>query len=182
MWSCAFHFLWPVAYSAAFRRLERIAPNEVEDIAIIAIREAAEQVAEGNVESLEDLKGLVAVIASRRALDLVRRMRAERRAAGVTETLEGREDLASAEPGPLEQANANDVAKLLSALMRNFSREDLELLRAYYFRGMKQEEIAELYGMPLGTVGVKLSRALKKLRAEIIKNPELLKELLEELR
>ena len=182
-WDCAYYWLWPVAYSAAFRRLERIAPNDVEDVAIGAIREAAEEVEAGKVESFEDLKGLVAVIATRRSLDLIRRKRAERRSAEATESIEGHEELpASDKPGPLELTNANDVAKLLSSLMTNLSREECELLRAYYFRGMKQEQIAEFFGMPLGTVGVNLSRALKKMRKEIGRNPELMKELQEALR
>ena len=182
-WSCAFHWLWPVAYSAAFRRLERIAPNEVDDIAVVAIREAAEQVEDEKVESFEDLKALVSVIANRRAKDLIRRLQAEKRSVEVTGTIEGLEEvLAAREPGPVERAGANDVAKVLTAVMAQLPREDYELLRSYYFRERKQKEIADTYGMQMGTVGVKLSRALKKLRDEIEKNPELLKDLQEALR
>ncbi len=182
-WDCAYHWLWPVAYSAAFRRLERIAPHDVEDVAINAIRKAAEEVEAGKVESFEDLKGLVVVIATRGALDLIRRKQAECRSTEVTESIEGHKELLPADaPGPLELANANDVSQLLSSLMVKLSREERELLRAYYFRGWKQEEIADDFGKPLGTVGVQLSRALKKLREEIGKNPELMKELQEALR
>lgn len=183
MWDIAFHWLWPVAWSAASRRLETFAPTQIEDIAVVAIREAAELVEDGKVESFEDLKALVSVIANRRAKDLIRRLQAEKRSVGSTETIEGLEEvLASREPGPVERANANDVANVLTALMAQLSREDYELLRAYYFRDRKQREIADTYGMQMGTVGVKLSRALRKLRAEIAKNPELVKELQEALR
>ena len=183
MWDFAFELLWPIAYSAAFRRLEKIAPNDVKDIAVTAIREAATEVEDGKVESFEHLKGLVAEIARRRALDLIRRLRAGRRATGVTESVEGQEEiLPTPDPGPRELANANDVAKLLTALMAKLSRERYELLRAYYFRGMKQREVSESSGKAPGTVAVELSRALKLLRKELEKYPELMKELLEELR
>jgi RNA polymerase sigma factor (sigma-70 family) len=182
-WDCAYHWLWPAAYSAAFHRLEKIAPNEVEDIAITAIREAAEVVAKGKVASLDDLVGLVREIARRRALDLIRRLQAKQRSTELTESVEGREEiLVSAELGPMERADANDVSRLLSGLMRKLSPEEHALLRACYLRGMKQKEIADTFGIPQGTVGVKLSRALKKLREEIKNNPELLKEFQEVLR
>jgi RNA polymerase sigma factor (sigma-70 family) len=182
-WDCAYHWLWPVAYSAAFRRLERIARDQVEDVAVGAIREAAEVVEAGSVESFEDLKALVSVIAERRAKDLIRRLQAEKRSAEATESIEGHEQiLPAAMPSPFDLANAHDVARLLTALMAELSQEEYKLLRAFYFRGMKQEEIAEFFGKPLGTIGVKLSRTLKKLRQKIEEHPALMEELLEVLR
>ncbi|MEI6195196.1 MAG: sigma-70 family RNA polymerase sigma factor [Verrucomicrobiota bacterium] len=182
-WDCAFPDLWKVAYSAAYRRLEKIAPNDVKDIAGGAIRESVEEVEAGKVESFQDLKGLVAVIATRRSLDLIRRLRAEKRSTQATESIEEHEELLAApEPGPLELANANDMAKLLSSLMAILSPNEYQLLRAVYHRRMKQREIAETYGIPLGTIGVTLSRVQDKLREEIEKHPKLMKELQEALR
>lgn len=182
MWDVAFYWLWPVACAAANRRLATFAPAEVEDVAVGAIREAAEQVQAGKVESFEDLKALTGVVASRRALDLVRRMQAERRAAGMTETMEGREDLASTEPGPLERVDSHELAKLLTALAAKLPERQRQLLQAYYAEGLKQAELAKAFGMPMGTVGVTLSRALESLREELRKQPQLMKELLEALR
>jgi RNA polymerase sigma factor (sigma-70 family) len=182
MWDCAFHWLWPVAWSAAQRRLATFAPAEVEDVAVVAIREAAEQVQAGKVDSFDELKALTGVIASRRALDHIRRMQAERRASGATETIEGREDLASSAPGPLEQVDARDLAKLLTGLAAKLPERQRELLKAYYLDGHKQAELAETFGLPMGTVGVTLSRALESLREELRKQPQLMKELLEALR
>ena len=182
MWDCAFHWLWPVAWAAAHRRLATLAPAEVEDVAIGAIREAAEQVQAGKVGSFDELKALTGVIASRRALDLVRRMQAERRAAGVTETTESRDDLASSAPGPLEQVDAHDLAKLLMGLAAKLPERQRQLLKAYYLDGLKQADLAEKFGMPMGTVGVTLSRALESMREELRKQPQLMKELLEGLR
>lgn len=182
MWDCAFHWLWPVAWSAAQRRLATFAPAEVEDVAVVAIREAAEQVQAGKVDSFDELKALTGVIASRRALDHIRRMQAERRASGATETIEGHEDLASSAPGPLEQVNSMDLARLLMNLTETLPEHQQQLLRLYYIDGLKQADLAEKLGKPMGTVGVTLSRALESLRAELRKHPQLMKEFLEALR
>jgi RNA polymerase sigma-70 factor (ECF subfamily) len=182
MWEFAFYSLWPVAWSAAHRRLAIFAPAEIEDVAISAIRQVAEEVLAGNVGSFEELTALTGVIASRRALDHIRRMQAERRAKGATETIEGREDLASAAPSPLEQVDALDVAKLLMGLAAKLPEHQRQLLKAYYLDGLKQAELAKQFGVPLGTVGVTLSRALESLREELRKYPQLMKELLEKLR
>ena len=179
-WGFAFHWLWAVAWSAAERRLGNSFPHELEDVAITAIGTAAEKV--GEVASFDELQALTAVISDRRALDCIRRMKAERREAGATESIEGKEHLASAEPGPLEEVDARDLAKLLTELAAKLQTIDRQLLLACYFDGQKQAELAKRFGIPLGTVGVKLSRALKALRNELNKHPDLLKEMLEALR
>ena len=182
MWDIAFHWLWPVACMAANRRLASFGWAEVEDVAVGAIREAAEQVQTGQAESFEDLKALTCVIANRRALDLVRRRQAERRSASMTESMEGQEGLAATDPSPLERVDANELARLLTALASKLPDRQQKLLRGYYLEGAKQAELAKAFGMPLGTVGVTLSRALESLREEMRKQPRLMKELLEALR
>jgi RNA polymerase sigma-70 factor (ECF subfamily) len=182
MWDCAFHWLWPIAWSAAQRRLAACAPADIEDVAVGAIREAAEKVQAGKVESFEELRALTSVISGRRALDHIRRMQAERRASGATESIEGREELPSAAPGPLERVNAQDLARLLMSLTAKLPNHQQRLLKAYYLYGLKQAELAETFGVPIGTVGVTLSRALESLRAELQKQPQLMKEFLEALR
>lgn len=181
-WECAFYWLWPVAWSAAQRRLVTFAPAEVEDVAIGAVSEAAEEVQAGNVRSFEELKALTAVIANRRALDYVRRMQAERRATDITETLEGREEPRSLVFNPLNEVNVKEVAELLVELAEKLPERHRELLKAYYLGGLKQAELAEKFGMPIGTVGVTLSRALESLREELQKHPRLMKELKEAMR
>lgn len=182
MWDCAFHWLWPIAWSAAQRRLATLAPAEVEDVAVDAIREAAELVQAGKVDSFDELKALTGIIGSRRALDHIRRMQAERRAVGATEPIEGHKDLTSSAPGPVEQVDARDLAKLLMRLVMQIPKRQRELLKAYYLDGHKQAELAEMFDLPMGTVGVTLSRALESLREELRKQPHLMKELLEALR
>ena len=177
MWEMAFHWIWPVAWSAAHRRLANFAPSEIEDVAIDAVGDAAVEVHAGKVGSFDELVALAGVIARRRALDCVRRMQAERRAAGVTETIEGHEELVSDGRDPLEQVNAHDLSKLLTDLAKNLPTQHEELLRAYYLRGLKQSEVAAKFNMPINTVGVTLSRALESLRKELQKYPQMMQEL-----
>lgn len=182
MWDTAFVWLWPIAWAAAKRRLAGSAAQDVEDVAIVAIREAAEKVQAGEVGSFEELKALTGVIASRRALDHIRRIQAERRATSVTESIEGQGDLPSPDPSPLDQVDAQELAELLMDLADRLPRNQRDLLLAYYLGGQKQSELAQSFGMPLGTVGVTLSRALKAMWKELAAHPELLKELMGELR
>ena len=179
MWDIAFLWLWPVAWSAAHRRLATFAAAEVDDVAIGAIGEAAVKVLAGKVGSFDELKALTGVIAHRRALDHVRRMQAERRAVGVTETIEGRKEQIPDTRAPLEEVNEHDLAKLLMDLAAKLPEGQQQLLRACYLDGLKQAELAAKFNMPIGTVGVTLSRALKSLREELQKYPQLMKELRE---
>jgi RNA polymerase sigma factor (sigma-70 family) len=182
MWGCAFYWLWPVACSAAHRHLSNLAAAETEDVAIGAIREAAEMVHAGRVGSFEELKALTGVIAARRALDLVRRLRAMRRAQEVTESMEGHEDLAIESKAPWEETDALDLARLLTDLMARLTEKQRRLLKLYYLDGKTQPELATELSIPLGTIGVTLSRALDALRQELRRHPRLMKELLEALR
>lgn len=176
MWDCAFHWLWPIAWSAAKRRLTSFAPGEIEDVAVEAIGEAAEKVQSGEVDSFEELRALTGIIARRRALDHIRRMQAERRAADATESIEGHEELTSAAPDPLEQVNSKQLARLLMSLAATLPEQQQQLLRLYYGDGLKQAELADKLGKPMGTVGVTLYRALESLRVELRKHPQLMKE------
>ena len=184
-WGCAYYWLGSQALVAVKRRLDTHFPADVDDIVVTAIKQAADAVTTGKckLSSFEELIAFTSVIADRRAKDHIRRMEANRRAASATETIEGRTDLVSATPSPLELADAQEVARLLMELAATHLRETpLQLLKDHYLHGRTQEELAEKHNIPLGTVGVTLSRALKTLRKEIEKHPGLMKELKEALR
>ena len=182
MWETAFHFLWPVAWSAAHQRLQpdSFSPSDVEDVAVAAITEAAEQVAQ--VADFAELKTLTAVIAQRRAIDFVRRSQAVRRNTSATVSFEGNENLPDEEPNPLGRLQAAELARFLTGLMSALPRGQRKLLFGYYVQGKTQAELAAECGMPMGTVGVTLSRALLAMREELKKQPHLAKEFEEALR
>lgn len=179
-WDDAFQVLWPIAYAAAHARLGTSFPGDVEDVAITAIRGTAEEVE--RVGTFAELKALTRVIAERRALDHIRRRQTERRGAARTESSEGRDDLVAPQPGTMEQVEAADLARILVALTESLSPSDRELLSRYYAEGLTQAELSKTLGIPMGTIGVQLSRALQKLRSALEKHPELTQELREKLR
>ena len=182
MWETAYHFLWPVAWSVAQQRLQpdSFSPSDVEDVAVDAIKEAAEQVAQ--VADFAELKALTAVIAQRRAIDFVRRSLAARRSTNATESLEGKENLPADTANPLGQLQAAELARFLTGLMSALPPGQRKLLFGYYVRGKTQAELARECEMPIGTVGVTLSRALDVMREELKKQPRLAKEFEEALR
>jgi RNA polymerase sigma factor (sigma-70 family) len=181
-WAFTFQLLWPVASSAARRRLQNSWPLDVEDVAITAIKEAAEEVEARQVHNFTKLKALTVVIANRRALDHIRHMQAERRTPEETDILEPRRDLERVPPDPFEQTNKHIVADLLASLMNKLPDRQSQLLKAYYLEGLTQAELAKKLGMKMGTVGVTLSRALESMREILQEYPQLMKELPEELR
>jgi RNA polymerase sigma factor (sigma-70 family) len=174
MWDIVFGSLWPIAYTAALRPLASYT-GDVEDIAIMSIGEVAEGIK--RVSSFAELEMLTAVIARRNAIDHLRRMEAKRRGSGKIESIEGHDP--AAPDDPFAQIDAADLARLFSGLMGKLSKQHRKLLQAYYFEGMKQQELAKHFQMPIGTVGVTLVRALKLLRAELARHPKLMKELLD---
>ena len=147
-----------------------------------AITEVARMVKAGKVDTVEELKALTAVIANRRALDHIRRTQSGIPTAHATEPVEELGDRPSTTLGPLETVEAQELSQLLVDLGASIPEHQWKLLRAYYGGGKTQAELAKDFGMPLGTVGVTLSRALQALRGALQKSPQLKKELSEGLR
>jgi RNA polymerase sigma-70 factor (ECF subfamily) len=163
--SSLFRQCYPIAHAVALRRLGGIAPHQVEDVAQESILDAWKFFGRGEVRDVEALKALVAEITRRRAVDLIRHLEAGRRDINVTKPLGDSEArLPAEEPDGLGELDRREVGGMLVALMQKLSREEERLLRAFYVDGMKQREIAEAFGIPLGTVGVTLDRARRKLR------------------
>ena len=63
---------------------------------------------------------------------------------------------------------AQDVHLLATALNR-LPKEHRRLLQDFYWRRLKRGELAEQLGVPVGTIGSRLSRARRLLEAEIAK-------------
>ena len=98
------------------------------------------------------------VVARNRAVDLGRQ-KARRP--------ELRDDLepASAAPDPADLAADADEAQRVAEAMAELPEEQLAVLRLAYFDGLSHVEIAELIGIPLGTVKGRVRLALERLRS-----------------
>jgi RNA polymerase sigma-70 factor (ECF subfamily) len=98
------------------------------------------------------------VVARNRAVDLGRQ-KARRP--------ELRDDLepAGAAPDPADLAAGADEAQRVAEAMAELPEEQLVVLRLAYFDGLSHAEIAELIGIPLGTVKGRVRLALERLRS-----------------
>ncbi|HXF36830.1 MAG TPA: sigma-70 family RNA polymerase sigma factor [Actinomycetota bacterium] len=70
----------------------------------------------------------------------------------------------SAEPGPDERAEAEDLAVRARRAMEGLSDGQRAALELAYFGGKTSAEVAELEGIPLGTAKTRIRTALLKLR------------------
>lgn len=96
-----------------------------------------------------------------KAVDMVRRESTRRkRLAGEQALIE----LAAAGPGPDTEAWTRMRAELTRDTLRQLTAEQREVLLLAYYGGYTQREIAELTGIPLGTVKSRTLAALRRMR------------------
>ena len=98
------------------------------------------------------------VVARNRAIELVR-ARARRA------TPEPDVDVPGTAPDPAELVAAADTAQRVAEAMAELPETQLDVLRLSFFDGLSHAEIAELIGIPLGTVKGRMRLALERLRA-----------------
>jgi RNA polymerase sigma factor (sigma-70 family) len=181
-WDVAFTRLYPSVWSAARKASAGLTESEAEDVAIEVLELMVGKVRE--LKSWEDLRALALTIAMRRAISLKRHDTADKRGAGRVQSLEGlREDTEGAwEPEEIEADgfSARELRELRGLLEPGL--EALEplarkLVKGFLMERRSYQELAEEHGIPMGTVGVTLSRSLRKIRAALDSSPKLLKEL-----
>jgi RNA polymerase sigma-70 factor (ECF subfamily) len=74
-------------------------------------------------------------------------------------------ELASAEPGPPERAEASFVSWHVHRALDGLPAREREVIELAYWSGMSQSEIAGYLGIPLGTVKTRTRSALTRLSA-----------------
>ncbi len=115
--------------------------------------------------SYEPSKGAVSTwlltIGRRKALD---RLRAGKRHRDEPEWRNSFADLPSGESGPFEDADLAEKRESVRAALRGLPHEQREVLELGYFHGLRQSEISDVTGQPLGTVKTRMRLAMQKLR------------------
>jgi RNA polymerase sigma-70 factor (ECF subfamily) len=110
----------------------------------------------------------VLLIARSLAIDLIRRKVLEARILASQSRPE-----TSAEPGPEDQAETQDLADRARKAMASLSSEQRAALELAYFGGKTSSEVAELEGIPVGTAKTRIRTALVRLREALEVHHEL---------
>jgi RNA polymerase sigma factor (sigma-70 family) len=181
-WDEAFHRLYPPAFAAARHPLASLTPAEAEDIAIEALTLLLEKVSQ--VAEFDELRLLVITIASRKAISEKRRQLADKRGGGEVASLDAMQDDEAIRFEPaaqlashLSDSDLRDLSYLLDSTLATLEPRQAELLRDFLLHHLSYKELSEKYGMPIGSIGVTLSRSLGKVRGNLKTMPKLWKEL-----
>jgi RNA polymerase sigma-70 factor (ECF subfamily) len=81
-------------------------------------------------------------------------------------------DLASAEPGPSDQAESSFVSWRVHRALEELPDKEREVVELAYWSGLSQSEVAEYLHIPLGTVKTRTRSALSRL-AGVLEGEEL---------
>lgn len=73
----------------------------------------------------------------------------------------------SSEPGPAEAFDNKTLGERIEAALASLSDEQREVFYLRHYSGLSFREIAEMLGVPLGTVLARMSRAAARLRGEL---------------
>ena len=172
-WRLAFDWLYPTALAVARNKIGGMHPGEVEDVALTAIEVVINKAPD--VQEVGELKKLLAAITHNKAVDLIRKLPAPTMPA----TGEDEADLPFDPPdstSPLDELDHQELAGLIGKCLSELQEKCQQMLRGAFIEQLKHKELAEKLDMPIGSVGVIISRCLKKM-AEIAKNSGIQEEL-----
>ena len=181
-WDDAFRRLYPCVFAAAHHSCAGLTPSEAEDVAIETLTQLVAKVAQ--VKRFDELKALGATMASRRAISVQRKKYAEKRGSNQTTSLDHLKEATDGQfeaPAPnIESMNSSDLLELVQLLNEALAGLDdptRKLINDYILLEIPYKELAVKHQIPIGTVGVMLSRGLQKTRTRLKDSPHLMKEL-----
>ncbi len=115
--------------------------------------------------SLSPPMAWMGVVVRSRALDFLRKRKAERALGGVDIDDQFGDGLDSGEPTPLDTSIASEQAWALHECLRKIEAKPREVLTLAYFRDLSHGELATQLSLPLGTVKTWIRRSLEQLRS-----------------
>ena len=70
-------------------------------------------------------------------------------------------------PGPQDLVEANDLGRMIQDSLETLTPRDRSVIVMREVQGMAYDEIADILGLPLGTVKARLHRARERLRTKL---------------
>lgn len=171
-WRAAFQALYPIGYTAANRYKRSLTADEIED-AVSESLEASVKLVK-SVKEFDEVKLLVFRTAQNKAVSIVRKKLALKRNEGKIESLETIDEPVFLDGSPRELWELKD---LIDVFLGNLEGRFRALVEDFALQGLTYKELSEKYDLPMGTVGVQISRAISKLRKSIEENPRVAREL-----
>lgn len=181
VWDDAFPWLYPAAYAVARNKLINPPaadyPADVDEVAIESITRLVQRVPELDPPpgKVAELKALLARITDNKASDFLKKKRAQKRPTEEPFTID-EETGQIIEPADttdtFKKLSERDMVRLIHELAEQLKSIEMQVFKDFHTRGLKHREISEKQGIPIGSVGVHLKNALKKLRKMLRKLEE----------
>jgi len=168
-WDQAYPWLLPIAKAkVSTPYIRKRLPSEIEDLASIArdkLRETLKKGFKGNPEKLENLLSVIAVGVAK---DRWRKHLAHIHGSGRIDPLDDENGNPKPVPDPngfdpFENLMKDERKELIKEAKQTLKPQEWQLIEDYFFGCLSQKEIHENRGIPMGSVGVKIGRALNKL-------------------
>ena len=172
-WRSTFDALYSIALSGANHYKHILSSGEIEEVASEAVIAAIRHVKKA--QTFDEVKILTFRIAKNQAISAVRKHLAQKRNSGNTESIESLINCDFLEQSPKELW---ELKELVGAFLDDLDDKFRNLIEDFALNGLSYKELSQKYNLPMGTVGVQISRTIGKLRKTIEKNPRVAREIL----
>lgn len=185
-WTQAFQTLYQFAYRAALTPRANLGPEEAQDVAIEALAQLVARIQ--SVVNENQLKALLITIAHRQAISLARQRSALKRpqvavSLDALPQREGERIVNQQSTNPIYSlSESTELLALLYESLHALDDNTRDLLIAHHVEGSTFQELSTKFGMPMGTVSVKIARGLQKVREALKRSSRLMKDLEQFLR
>jgi len=170
--------LYPLAISIANQLLQ--SHTDAEDItqqALIALSEP-DTLQKAKICNTQQLRNFFAAIVRNKSKDFLRRKTAQRRGQGNVwnfSEMENDDENANkpydrpTNENLLTNVENNELLDQIKEILTTLPERQQQIIDGFYLRGLTYTEISETYNIPVGSIGVYLSRALSSIRSHITK-------------
>lgn len=172
-WNLAFQWLWPTALRRATWKISSCCGQDAEDVASRSLESLIARVKQGVVKKVLEMEPLLLRITHDQAIDWCRKLMAAKRGGGKVQSVEqleedsGKEVSSEIEGSPLDKLELGELGELVKEASSSLNPKEYQLIQAHFMKGNTHTEISETLGIPVGSVGTTIKRALDKLRKAI---------------